>query len=439
MHTFLLFIWALFFLLGTFFLTAMNWALRTVQKRDFHVKALGKRFFYRYIHRYFFPEPEGEGIFFAGVCAQSITRFGYAAAIVLFLMGESFSVGMLLVSILGFIVVGFTIGEYISRLFGTQFPELSIRFFAFFASIFLTLAFPIVYVFLKVSDLLSRSVYLDSLNEPGAKVKQEIIEMIQEADVGPTLSLHDRKLIESVFTFRDKTAREVMVPRVDLFSLSAETSIKEAAKLLEEEGYSRVPVYRNTVDNIVGMLMYKDILEKYMEFEQKGNDQTILEAPIESIQKGALYTPEAKKISMLLQEFRKKQVHIAIVVDEYGGTEGIVTIEDILEEIVGEIADEYDEEEDLFTSLPDGSWVVDTRLSILDAEEQLGIKIPQEGDYDTVGGFIFHSSGTIPKQGFVIHRDTFEVEVLRSTDRNVEKARIRPIEQAAEAEPSEEA
>lgn len=248
--------------------------------------------------------------------------------------------------------------------------------------------------------------------------------MIYEARLKTTLDPHDKKLIVSVITFRERIAREVMVPRVDVFSLSAETSIKEAAKLLKAEGYSRIPVYRNSVDNIVGVLMYKDVLSKFMEYEESGNDNKILEAPIESIIKSILYTPETKKISSLLQEFRQKQVHFAIVVDEYGGTEGIVTIEDILEEIVGEIADEYDLETESVKPQPDGSWVADARTSIFDLEDQIGVRIPQEGDYDTVGGYIFHCTGTIPSKGFTIHHDDFEIEVLSSSERAIEKVRI---------------
>ena len=228
------------------------------------------------------------------------------------------------------------------------------------------------------------------------------------------------------------------MPRVDVFSLSSDTSIKEAAKILENEGYSRTPVYTDTVDNIVGVLMYKDILSKNQEFEEKGNDNSIIEAPIETIQKNVLYTPETKKISQLLQEFRKKQVHLAIVVDEYGGTEGIVTIEDILEEIVGDIADEYDEEEALFFPQPDGSWIVDPRMSILDAEEQLGLTIPQEGEYDSIGGYIYHCAGSIPTKGFIIHRDEFEIEILRSNDRTIEKVRIKPLRVHKDPEPETE-
>lgn len=179
-----------------------------------------------------------------------------------------------------------------------------------------------------------------------------------------------------------------MVPRVNIFSLPVDTTIKDAIKLLEKEGYSRIPVYRNTVDNIVGVLMYKDLMAKYMEYEQNNKNQNILDAPIETIQKMS-YTHRKQKNLCAITRISKKQVHLAIIVDEYGGTEGIVTIEDILEEIVGDIADEYDDEEELFIPQPDGSWIIDARMSILDIDEQLDIKIPQEGEYDTIGGYIF--------------------------------------------------
>lgn len=262
-----------------------------------------------------------------------------------------------------------------------------------------------------------------------AEAKQEIFDIIQEAEITDKLNTHDKEMIESVVGLQELVAREVMVPRVDVFSLSADTPIEKAAKLLQDEGYSRVPVYRNTIDQIVGVLMYKDVLSKYMEFKEKNCDPKILAAPIETIVKKVLYTPETKKISNLLQEFRKKQLHLAIVVDEYGGTEGVVTIEDILEEIVGEIEDEYDEEEDQFIQEASGSWIVDARMSILDVEEELGIEIPQEGDYDTIGGYIFHRAGSIPAKGFIIKHDTFQIEVLKSNDRRVEKVRIRPAKE----------
>lgn len=328
-----------------------------------------------------------------------------------------------------FILLAFLLGDFIPRILGTRYPRQSVMVCGSIASIFLLAAFPVVYMFLKAFMGISQMLYFEGLQEAEAKVRQEIFNIIQEAKLTPGLDPHDKKLIESVVTFRDRIAREVMVPRVDLFCLVADTSIRDAANQLEAEGFSRIPVYKQTVDNIIGVLMYKDLLTKYREFEQSGNAK-ILEAPIEGIIKNVLYTPETKKISNLLQEFRKSKVHLAIVVDEYGGTEGIVTIEDILEEIVGEIADEYDVDEAMYTQLPDGSWRLDARMNILDVEELLGIKIPQEGEYDTVGGYIFHSTGSIPSKGVVIHHDTFDLEILSSNDRSVDEVRITPISEA---------
>lgn len=419
----------LFFLIGTAFLTAFNSAFRKVHREDPKIKELGKRFFYRYIHQFFFPEHSYEGIYFATISALNITRFFYAISTVLFIISIPAMENPLLLftTLLFFILAGFILGDYIPRLIGTRFSEPALKICSFVSSIFMLLAFPITFACMKISAGAFESVYLDHLHEPIAQAKKEIIDIVQRAKVSPNMTPHDKELIVSVLRFKDRIAREVMVPRVDIFGLPADTPIREAAKMIEEEGYSRIPVFKNSIDEIQGTLLYKDVLNKFMEFEASDNDNSILDAPIESILKPALFSPETKKISNLLLEFRRKQNHLAIVVDEYGGTEGIVTIEDILEEIVGEIADEYDTEEEMFSAQADGSWVLDAKMGILDVEEQLGIKIPQEGDYDTVGGFIFHCAGAIPKIGFVIHQEEFEVEVLRSNDRSIEKVRLKPV------------
>ena len=441
----------IFFLLGTFFLTALTSAFRKIHKRDSNkqIAAAGTLFFYRSFHLYFFPKHQYEGIVFATICAQNIARSCYIASGVIFLLATplfqqiwmpiqtnpstslyDFTWFWILFCSLGFLLFSFIIGEYLPRILGMGLPERVLRFCTPLSSIFMFLAFPLTFIFLKISQSFSRTIYFDQLHEPDAQAKQEIIDIIQGAELSPGINRHDKKLIESVLSFRDRIAREVMVPRVDVFSIPASTPIKEAANLIAAEGYSRTPIYRDTIDDIIGVVMYKDILTKYREYEAEGNDATLLEAPVETIQKNILYTPETKKISNLLQEFRKRQVHLAIVVDEYGGTEGIVTIEDILEEIVGDISDEYDVEQDVYTAQPDGSWIADARMSIIDTEELLGIQIPQEGDYDTIGGYVFHCAGAIPSRGFVIHQDDFELEVIDSNERVVEKVRIKPLHNA---------
>lgn len=411
----------------------MNGAFRKLRLQDLNYEGSGKYFFYRPFHLHFFPDYEYEGLLCATISALNITRFFYTFMVFLFLFLEH-ELSHPLISglfIIGFLFASFLIGDYIPRILGSRIPEKVIKFAAPISSLFMFLAFPFTYIILKLTKTQFQSI---SFEEPLSQTKREIIEIIQRSRLSPKLNVHEKKLIEYVLRFKDRIAREVMVPRVDVFSLSAETPIKTAGKLIAEEGYSRIPIYRNTVDNIVGVLMYKDILNEYMKYEMSGNNPSIIEASIETIQKSVLYTPETQKISNLLLEFRKKQVHLAIVVDEYGGTEGIVTIEDILEEIVGEIEDEYDEEEAMFFPQHDGSWIVDARMGILDLEQQFGIVIPQEGDYDTVGGFIFHCAGTIPSKGYIIHQEDFEMEILQSDERRVGKVRIKPVAKCVEKE-----
>lgn len=437
----ILFFCTLFFLGGSFFLTAMMNALSTLSKKEAKREINATHtFFYRSLHALFFPTNEYEGLFFVTLFAQNVSRFFFAACSLLFLsqteIYHNFQKGdqglewfWLILAVSSFILLSFLIGDYLPRLFGIRLSRAALRLSAPFASLFLILVFPVTYFFLKISEFISSSIYIGHLHHPSTGAKQEILEIIEEARFGPTIDAHDKKLIEAVLSFRERIVREIMVPRVDLFGLASTTSIKDAAKILHDEGYSRTPVYQDSIDNIVGVLMYKDLLAKYMEYEKQGNDHAILNAPIESIQKKVLYTPETKKLSSLLQEFRKKQVHLAIVVDEYGGTEGLITIEDILEEIVGDISDEYDEDEELYRALPDGSFVVDAKMSILDIEEQLGIHIPQDADYDTLNGYIYQSLGTIPQKGFIIHHDDFELEVLRSNEKSVEEVRIKKLSQ----------
>jgi Hemolysins and related proteins containing CBS domains len=315
------------------------------------------------------------------------------------------------------------LADILPRLLGSRCPETTIKRFGWIGGIILTLFLPISYPILIIWQKLTPNIFIDNTPEADRVAKQEILEMIEDVGVSDVLEPQEKKMFESFVTFRDRIAREVMVPRIDTFALPADISIAFAAQRLQEEGYSRTPVYRETIDEIVGVLMYKDILTRYMEAFHK-QQPALLDAPIESILKPVLYTPETKKISHLLQEFRNKQMHIAIVVDEYGGTEGIVTIEDILEEIVGEIEDEYDTEESLVTMINDHEWLVDARISLIDLSEETGIVITDEGDYDTLGGYLFQKAGSIPSKGFLVRNDLFDIEVISSSDRNVRMVKL---------------
>jgi putative hemolysin len=430
---------------GAFFLTLFSTAFRCLSKKNVQrqLKNLGWRFFYRAFYKPCFADREQEGLFFSLICTQHVVRFAYAVVVICILthLGmwmdlttHAASGQLLLWPLLGIgslavlaVAIFFLLGDYLPRVLGTRSPENSLDTGALVTSIFMTATLPLIYVLWKLLSFFGWTAYFDHLQDPGVQAKQELIEIIQKIDLDDYLDHQEKKLIGSVLRFRKHLVREIMVPRVEVFGLAAEVSIRTAAASLYLENYSRVPVYRGNMDNIVGVLMYKDVLQKFMEYEQQGNQEAILTAPVESIIKAPLYIPETKRIANLLQEFRNKQIHMAIVVDEYGGTEGIVTIEDILEQIVGEIADEYDDEEGVFFLQADGSWIVDARMSILDAEKQLGVRIPQESDYDTIGGYLFHCAGTIPSRGFSVHCDAFEMTVLRSNERYIERVRIQPL------------
>lgn len=303
----------------------------------------------------------------------------------------------------------------------------ALRAFSPITAFFLLIFSPITFLFLKAQ----KSLFQKKNHKPfictSERVKDKILELVHESELSAYLEPFDRRIISAVASIRDRIAREIMVPRIDVFSLSVNQTVHEAAQKFISEGYSRIPVYKETVDAIVGVLLYKDVMEYYFHSIEK-NDHSPLETPLEQLIKPVLYTPETKKISNLLQEFRNKQIHLAIVVDEYGGTEGIVTIEDILEELVGEIADEYDiiEEEKLYALFPSGGWIVDAKMTIVDVEKELGITIPQSPEYDTVGGYVFHRAGTIPTKGWKIHNDNFDLEILSTNDRSIEKVIITP-------------
>ena len=255
-----------------------------------------------------------------------------------------------------------------------------------------------------------------------SSVSEKLQDLLDDSDLGQLLEPQEKKMMFSFVNFKHRVAREIMVPRVNMFCLPLDTPLEEAAKLFSHEGYSRIPVYRETIDDIAGVILYKDVLAAFLE-KSKSKPFTQLESLVKPI----LYTPENKKISLLLQEFRQKQLHLAIVVDEYGGTEGIITIEDILEELVGEIEDEHDLQiEELFFKLPSGEAIIDAKMSIIDIEKKLSITIPPSAEYETIGGYVFWKAGLIPSKGWRLHEEHYDLEVLSSNERSIEKIKLTP-------------
>lgn len=423
------------FFFALFILTSLMGACRQLHDRELkqELHTVLEVPLYGRLHRLIFPRENEESLLFVIRYAISIMQWGLLLSLCLLVWrGGAASISheelVYYASLWAFLAILplLFFADFIPRFLGMRYPKQVAAFTTPLALPFLLIALPFCGLFLNLSKWVVGAKRWQELSKSPSEIPPELLQLLQEASSSSDLAAHDRKLFEAVAEFRKRIAREVMVPRVDLFSLSSDTSIREAAHKLEAEGYSRTPVYRNGIDDMIGVLMWKDILHIYLEAVDT-NQLQILEEPIETIIKPPLYTPETKRISHLLQEFRTKQVHLAIVVDEYGGTEGIVTIEDILEQLVGDISDEYDKEEPLFTEHPEGGWIIDPRLTILEMEEHLGIQIPQEGEYDTVAGYIFHCAGAIPTKGFVIHHDTFRLEILESNPRSVDKVLIQPV------------
>jgi putative hemolysin len=197
--------------------------------------------------------------------------------------------------------------------------------------------------------------------------------------------------------------------------VEVDTPLGVVVELVLKEGHTRVPVFQGSVDNIVGVVHAKDLLRPLLEGKP--------DIPLQEVLRPPYYVPEGKKLDELLHEFRREQTQLAIVVDEYGGTSGLVTIEDILEEIVGDIADEYDVEEPPVQPLGDNAYLLDARLSIDDANEQLELSIP-EGDYETIGGFVFGQLGRLPEVGEVVRYGVMEFIVHETDGHRIQKIHL---------------
>jgi CBS domain containing-hemolysin-like protein len=248
--------------------------------------------------------------------------------------------------------------------------------------------------------------------------EEEIQEIITAGEEEGLINPEENAMIQSIFHLSDTVVREIMVPRTDMACIECSDTIQDVLTKIISCGHSRLPVYEDTIDNIVGLVYAKDLL-KYWGVDVSTFDlKKVVRVPYD--------IPETKNLEELLQEFRRKKVHMAIVIDEYGGTSGLVTIEDLLEQIVGDIQDEYDLEEEWLMQQPDGSIIVDARLPIEDLREHFGIEVEREM-FDTVGGLLFHLTGRIPRTGEEIGTGDLHMTVLDADERKIRKVRIRKL------------
>ncbi len=256
----------------------------------------------------------------------------------------------------------------------------------------------------------------------------EILRLAEIDTDGDPIEEEERQMIRGIIEMEDTTAREIMAPRIDIVALEQDQTIDDALAVIVARGFSRIPLYHDTIDNIVGIIYAKDLLRCLTEDRRP----SLLE-----IARPPYFIPESKRVDELLAELRQTKVHIAIIVDEYGGTAGLVTIEDLLEEIVGEIQDEYDREEAPIERVNETEAILDARVSIDALSELFGFENDEEQqEYDTVGGFVYHHLGKVPVAGDEVRVDGLTLRVLSVLGRRIKKVRAtRMVEEAPVAAP----
>jgi len=260
-------------------------------------------------------------------------------------------------------------------------------------------------------------------SEPQIPVEEEIAD--------EPLELHERAMIHAILHLDETPVRELMVPRVDVISVDVTTPLDDAVQLILDSGHSRLPVYEEGKDNIVGILYSRDLLAAGA---RRGR---VASPALRDLMRPAFFVPESKRVDEMLTEFQERRVHMAIIVDEYGGVAGIVTIEDLLEEIVGEIQDEFDTDEPVIERGPSGEAVVDARMPVDEFNAEFSADISPEG-FDTLGGLLYARLGKIPEPGDVVNENGLRLQVITTTGRRIRRIRVVP-EPRAVADPESEA
>ncbi len=252
-----------------------------------------------------------------------------------------------------------------------------------------------------------------------ARLEEEIQSIIDAGEEKGLIDQQSGEMIQSILEFRDTVVREVMIPRTEMVAIRSDAAIEEILELTIKFGHTRMPVYAENVDNILGILNVKDLLKFW--------SKHIAETDILSSLRKPYYIPETKNTHHLLHELKQKKYHMAIVIDEYGGTSGLVTLEDLIEEIVGEIHDEHDAKKGSIVELNDGYTLIDGRVEIEAIEDYLGVKF-QEGKFETLGGFILNLLRRIPVTGEMIHVDNLEMIIESADERSVKKVKLKRLD-----------
>ena len=314
-------------------------------------------------------------------------------------------------------VVSIVLGELIPKGFALANPDRIALTVSGPITLFAKIVSPLVAVLVLLTKIISKPFGIDPTRTPELSAA-EIRLIVEQGSQQGVLEAEEEQMISAVMSLSDSKLHEVMVPRIDIVAIDQEASFDDAVTLVLTEGHSRTPLYKESVDHIAGILYAKDLLR----IIAAGGPRPRLR----DIMRPALFVPESQAVDDLLNELQRRRVHMAIVLDEYGGTAGLVTIEDLLEEIVGEIQDEFDEEEPMKVILRDGEAILDGRADIDEMGELVDppLELEDDEEYDTVGGFVYHRIGRVPVVGDTVAVDPFTITVIKVTGRRVGKVRV---------------
>ncbi len=306
--------------------------------------------------------------------------------------------------------------ELVPKVFASKHPLLVMKITSIPLYFFSVIFYPIAESLTELIRFTTSRIKIDKTKT--AITEKELTDLAEISHERGTIEEEEQEIITSFVEFKSVLVGEVMTPRVDMIAVPDNLSFDKLIETITKSGHSRIPVFKENLDTIIGIIYAKDLLS-YL-----GNKDTVVDESPANLVRQVIYVPERKKISEMLHEFQEKKTHIAIVVDEYGGTAGLITLEDIIEEVVGEIWDEYDEEEDSIQTLSPNKFLVLGKVSVEDFNAKAGYEIiPISEDYETIGGLIFHQSGFIPKEGY-----NTVIGDLKLTVKEVLKKRIKRVE-----------
>ena len=248
--------------------------------------------------------------------------------------------------------------------------------------------------------------------------EEELQQLIDESEQRGIIDEEEGDMLQSILELDETYLREIMVPRTDMVCVDGAAPLTQVLEAILESGHSRIPVYKGNIDNIIGLVYAKDLLHYW--------GQSLATIPLEKVLRQPFLVPESKQVSVLLREFRETRVHIAIVIDEYGGTAGLITIEDLIEEIVGDIQDEYDLEEEWLIEDPDGTVVVNGRLNIEEFVEYFDVEVERE-KFDTISGYVIEQFGQVPAVGEKVRVGQFDMLIEKGDQRSMQQMRIFPL------------